>query len=235
MMGFNSGSEGTPILRKETHIAEFPALTQEDLEQIEKVYSNLQNILDFRIPEFKAYAGIAQEIGQGTIHNSPVTASQLEYAMAMTRSPLLAAMIHSPFGRKDFEVAKLVENKIMLGMKILDLGSGSWPVFARCCRCMGADVWTVDKETVTSEYEERIFPKEQQQIEHERHIQIDLNDPSAVEVIQGKTGGGFNLVTEGNLGADEFHEGKSIAIQLLKLGGVYYDPSSARGAVLKER
>jgi hypothetical protein len=225
--------EGASISKKEAYVAGFPVLTPEALKEIEKLSAGLNEVLAFRIPEFQAYTGNGQDVGQGSIYNSPVTAAQLEYALAMTNAPLLAGMIRSPLGRKGFEIKRLIDEQIMSGMKLLDLGSGPVPVFARCCRYMGADVWTVDKEAVTSHYEEIFFPKEQQQIEHDRHIQVNLAEPFAVRVIQERTHGGFNLVTEANLDADGFRKTGEMAMELLTSGGVYFHPPFA-APILKQ-
>ena len=107
-------------------------------------------------------------------------------------------------------------------MKILDLGSSRYPYFARCCRTMGADVWTVDMDSIPEFYHRKSpIPEEAKKLEIEKHIQLNLNDPRAADIIMKKTGGNFNLVTESNLGADGFSKGRDIAWPLIKKGGIY--------------
>jgi len=140
----------------------------------------------------------------------------------------------SPESKKQFEkfetgVKNLIENQVMKGLKILDLGCGSKPTFARAARAAGADVYTVDIFGADGfEYDDRkeIDP-EIIRYEIKKHIKLDLNDPNAVKILQERTGGNFDLVTEANLhtgGATAaFHEGKKIAWPLLKPGGIHFD------------
>jgi len=121
--------------------------------------------------------------------------------------------------------------QVLSGMKMLDLGCG-FPIFARASRRLGADVYTVDVASAdTFEYDEQFFSAEDRALEVSRHIQLDLNDETAVETLLRATGGGFDLVTEAYLEAGWFHEGRSvschsgkkIAMGLLKKGGVHFN------------
>jgi hypothetical protein len=74
-------------------------------------------------------------------------------------------------------------------------------------------------------------------LEKERHLVLDLSDPSAFQMIQDATQGNFNLATEANLPAgwaraEGFYGGKKLGMQLLKKGGVYYN-CDERDATLK--
>jgi hypothetical protein len=122
----------------------FPELTEEDLWEIRKMRSELDKALGDYIRGFEAYTGVNEIVGQHSVFNGPITAGQLKYALAMTRSPILRELIENGGRRGEIDASVLVENKIMAGMKMLDLGSGPEPVLARCCRSTGADAWTAD-------------------------------------------------------------------------------------------
>lgn len=141
---------------------EFPPLTEKDLEEIRILNEKLQKVFEWKGARgFTKYTGIGVDVGSDDIYlyyNSKVTARQLLSAIALTRNPILEQMIKPRFNYKEFDARILVENKIMAGMKILDLGCGPKPVFARCCRAMGADVWTVDQIPVSDlEFESKFF------------------------------------------------------------------------------
>lgn len=209
-------------------VVEFLPITPEDLEQIKKLRAGIWRKFKGVLPGFKKYTGIEKDIGVSTVYNTPVTAGQLMFALAMTRHPLLYQMIQNQDVNKDnFNAEELVENKIMRGMKILDLGSSDRPIFARCCRYMGADVWTVDIDTIEEHrfgISNQLLTPEIKKLEIERHISLDLlRSDEAVDKINQLTGGNFNLVTEAHLRTDGVKTGKSIGLALLKKGGVYYE------------
>ena len=229
--------ENTPVV---VNVPEFPPLTKNDIEEIKDLAEKLRMV---SIPGFEEYTGKGQTIGNGDIvYNSIITLNQFVCALAMTRHPLLREAIRQEpsLSQRNFLNAEiLIKEKIMSGMKILDLGSGSLPVFARCCRTMGADIWTVDKNPISGfswnkNEEVKKLPIEQINAESEKHIILDLNDPEAVKIIEQKTGGNFNLVTEAGLIPSGFLKGGEIALPLLKIGGVYYNSKKFSDAVLKE-
>lgn len=232
-----SGIPRIPVIKDKTEgeasSKEFASLTKEDLGKIEDLYYNLKNKFPEEIPGLELYTGIYSNVGEGNIfYNSHMTLDQLQYALAMTRHPVIKEIAKPGFDKSKFDAKILVENKVMAGMKILDLGCGPYPVFARCCRAMGADVWTVDLRPVGELYfEEKLFTEEQRDLEVQRHIQIDLSSELAPRTIKDKSGGDFNLAAEVQLRGDEFFEGKNIGMVLLKKGGVYYE---AFGQELKE-
>lgn len=206
---------------------EFPPLNEEDVKEIWNLYIKIYKFYE-KIYNIEPYTG-QESMGkeEDIYYNSELTLFQIGYALAMTRNQLLKKIEQSESNQK-LDARELVENKIMAGMKILDLGCGPYPAFARFCRAMGADVWTVDKDNIRaiSDYCKKVFTQEQLDFEKERHIQIDLNNKQAVDIIKEKSGGDFNLITEANLSADNFNRGESVAIPLLKKGGVYYDTAT---------
>jgi len=224
-------------------VVEFPPLKKEDLEEIRNLFLSLYvKFFDKEVLGFEEYTGIDKAVGAGGIcYNSMVTLWQLEYAIALTRHPIIKNMVkeiyENKFDMSKFDAKALVENKIMTGIKILDLGCGSRPVFARCCSAMGADVWTVDKDPI--QYlpsQEKSFTLKQKDLEIGKHIQLNLNNSEAVKIITERSLGDFNLVTQANLIADGFDSSKikAIALSLLKKGGVYQDSVYDPKGILKE-
>ncbi len=228
---------------------EFPELDERSLKEVLSLCDEITNLLGRYIVGFGAYTGskFDQCIGQHTIYNGVITAQQLEFAMAMTRSPVLVEMISNKIKGEALADA-LVQNKIMNGMKVLDLGSGPTPTFARCCRAMGADAWTVDVLPITKDEDEMLFSRERAAEELAHHLVLNLEPdreetdpprPPAIQVIQGVSGGDFNLVTECNLetagspSGATFYGGYKIGMELLRKGGVYYHANLMK-AILKE-
>jgi len=206
-----------------------------DTEQLMKAYRVLEpKLCEYgRIPAFgEEYTGVGK-LGQSTIFNSPMTTDQIIFAMLLGGHPLVLELLEKEFGWKDFDPAPLREARVLAGMKILDLGCGIKPLFARVARKLGADVYTVD--VIPADCFPDYFlshSKKDKQDEIAKHIQLDLNGDGAVEEIKKRSGGGFDLVTESqlHLGAswDKFggrvtcNYGKPIAMQLLKTGGYHF-------------
>src|SRR3989344_7379343 len=165
---------------------EFPALTKEDLEEIEDLYYKLQKSFSGEIPGLELFTGTGENVGKGNIiYNSFMTLHQFYYALAITRHSLIKEIAKPEFDRSNFDAKVLVESKILAGIKILDLGCGINPVFARCCRALGADVWTVDLRPAKDFYfKEELFSKEQRDLGIQKHIQIDLSNGLAPRIIK---------------------------------------------------
>ena len=224
-----------------TPLVEFPPLTKEDLIEIDRLYAELlKKFWHGKISGFESYTGVEEAIGMGNeFFNSGVTWRQFLYALAMTRNSLIREIGEAEFDVLKFNAKTLIENQIMAGMKILDLGSGPKPVFARCCRAMGADVWTVDKE---SDFKNRrsLLSRELWDLEDRKHIKLELTDINmgqrAVFFIQKKSKGNFNLVTEANLISGGLENGRVIAMPLLRKGGIYrgFGPRTDPKPQLKE-
>lgn len=223
----SSGALGPKKITKEVVSSSetFPSITQHILKEIRNL--NLDLLGKFHnLPGFEEYTGTGEPVGGGgKIYNSVITATQLRFAISMSRHALLYEIVKNPAITTTTHIAKeLIENQILKGMKVLDLGSSADPIFARCLRQMGADVWTVDKEPITQISERITLPEPYRTLEVTQHIAINLNDPEAIQKILESTGGNFNLATEANLWTDGFCGGREISMKLLKPGGVYYDP-----------
>lgn len=177
-------------------------------------------------------------VGAGEIDNTPYTTKQITFAIALSNHPLVHEIIkRKDIEPKNFDGEMLVNNKILKGLKILDLGCGIRPVFARVARYLGADVYTVNVESSADfDFKSENFLEEYRGLEIDHHLQIDLNEEDAAKKILDLTNGGFDLVTEAQLKRispitrpykDEsffsFSRGHNIARDLLKLDGVYYN------------
>ncbi|MBI3888833.1 class I SAM-dependent methyltransferase [Candidatus Nomurabacteria bacterium] len=183
------------------------------------------------------YTLVGNPVGFSSRENSPMASIQLEFALAMSMNPKvkdLAALLKPERNRSEIELEmkKVIESRVLSGMKFLDLGCGCSPTFARVARAAGADVYTVD---IVGSDEFEYFNKvgiDPNVLEKEviKHIQLDLNNPNAQETINKLTGGNFDLVTSAHLQSGcagyAFHKGKEIAYPLLKSGGIYFDANA---------
>lgn len=200
------------------------------------------------------------DIGVETMYNSPHQGSQMVMALAMSHDPRIEQILHAEVAPV-FNVRGPIKNflekwgGVLNGLKIIDLGCGFTPSFARAARELGAEVYTVDVipadkfdnyHTVNSFSNEPI-PKETEKMNVARkfHIQIDLAQPNALEKIIEVTGGDFDLVTEAHLPTGVSHEKEVTGIdgelvfafspdeefysKLLKQGGIYFSPTSSAG------
>ena len=218
-----------------TKPVEFPPITKEDLEEIRKLSFGLINKLTFRDKNdnikvkpilFSRHTGLDEPVGGGDsiYYNTIMTCYQFLFALAMTRHPFVKKMIAPEFNPSESDIENLVEKKIMSGIKILDMGCGPKPTFARCCRVLGAEVWTVDNES-DFRYYRPTLPKDQCDLEDQMHIELDLVNVQAVDIIRKRSMGDFNLITEANLYLKSPSvarvQSKDIAMPLLKKGGVH--------------
>ncbi|MEK9181421.1 MAG: hypothetical protein AAB786_00130 [Patescibacteria group bacterium] len=206
--------------------AEFSPITKEDLVEIHSLNTRLFIFFQGEIPGIKLFTGTGDTVGTENIfYNSRITFYQLLWAMAITKHPLIKEIVKPKYDKSKFDAKILVEQQIMAGMKILDLGCGPIPVFARCARAMGADVWTVDlKSAEEFSFNENSFTLKQRALEIQKHIQLDLKSAEAINIIRQRSLGNFNLVTEANLdyideSAFSGFEGINV-LPLLKRGGV---------------
>jgi len=205
---------------------------------VERFTFGLQYELKFG-SEFTGIEGV--DLGESTVINSPFTRAQLAAAIYLKVDKELLEKIkdHSQEINKD----EWIRNKILKGLKILDLGCGPEPTFARSARRLGADVYTVDVLPVSEfgcgiwkgkeegwQKECDFFPEELQELEKMKHIQLDLRSKDALAKIIEKTGGNFDLVTSAHLASGYEYQGKEIyppcdieeqAMKLLRIGGLF--------------
>lgn len=182
----------------------------DDLRTIPKVIEGFEDIL-------------GEPLGEGLYDNHSGGTSQLVFAIAISQSPSTMEIVRDTgLMTPSAIVQRLREAKVLSGMKIIDLGSGS-ASFAVAAKALGAKVYTVDAH--------ELMPKRESQLDG--HIVINLGSHEAINQIIAETGGEFDLVTENIIGEgrrdvrlipkDKFKVtiGK-IADALLKKGGYLY-------------
>lgn len=198
----------------------------------EKVVHLFSGIYSFE----QEYTGLSTSLGTGRCENTPLAAYQMCAALAMTVHPVIDKMVYDKaLTAATFNATPLRDAQVLKGKKILDLGCGRQPTFARCSRVLGAEVYTVDiisaAEFEWCKYEPEYSESEKaRELEHTHHLGIDLNNIDALEEIIGFSGGDFDLVTEAHLKTGAIYCGreyrfwdfKTIAMLLLREGGVLY-------------
>ena len=201
----------------------------EDLKSLEKRICEVQNyITNGRV----ASAEIPKEhpwnlsgkstLGGETYLNTSLSLSQFCMALIMSRHPLIESLNASSKGF-NFEkyFLELEKQQILSGLKLLDIGCGSQPVFARMSRALGASVFTVDRIGADKLYviDSKKNSKEQV-VEQESHIQVDMHSENATKVIKERSGGDFNLVSACLF--DGLSVSNKEAGELLQVGGILH-------------
>ena len=202
-------------------------------EQREKIHSRISSGWGM-IPGFRNYTGVGV-LGKSTMHNSPMAAKQLELALVLSKHELIQRLMEDDtVGFGSFQAEPLIQARILQGMRLLDLGCGYMPTFARCARALGSEAYTVDvipAEDLQFYNFDDYFTQKERDTEVGNHIQTDLNDPKALEKIVNASGGNFDLITSAHLHTGGFYKDKEyfpggslrgIVKNLLKDGGVYY-------------
>lgn len=198
------------------------------------------------------YTLMKRKFGSSTQENTPLAVSQLLFALALTQHHLLEKISdieldQLPLKKSREKFKELVDNKVLNKIKILDLGCGPQPTFARIGRALGADIHTADilgSEDFEYADKDNVDP---QIIEAEvkNHIKVDLNSEEAIKIIEDNTGGNFDLITEAHLktgGSSKglpywiraCERGKKIGLPLLKQGGIYFDSHEPDRPTIKE-
>lgn len=187
------------------------------------------------IKAFTGYTGVCNPLGYSTCYNSPASAKQLEFALVLSGHPLVQELIEdNSITPWNFNAEPLIDAKVLRGMKILDLGCGYEPTFARCARSLGGEVYTLDvipaNELNFYNDFEKGFTQRDRDVELEKHIEANLNHPNILGTIIKKAGKEFTLVTSAHLESGGGYNGKEfyppynteeIAMSLLKPRGVY--------------
>jgi len=183
-------------------------------------------------------------IGRSSTDNTPNQIDELAFALSLSQHPEIERMLsdpelkditYSPFSceipsKLDSLAKRLQESAVLNGKRILDLGCGYEPAFADCSRRLGADrVYTVD--IVPSE---KLWVRSDKQKEVvEDHIQLDLRDPNAYDILRERTGANFDLVASSSIHemsefADFAGRGappaylNDLALALAKEDGIYF-------------
>jgi len=190
------------------------------------------------------YTGVGEVMGFGDYFNTAIAGHNLTFAMAMTQHPLLYEIVEDgSISHENFPFDRLVEARILEGYKVLDLGCGKKPTFARVIRQLGAETWTIDM-LEARQFSRSGFDPRQKAIEEEYHIVLDINDQNAIDRVVDRTGNDLDLVAvailstvpgEGMRYFSPYEEKiRKLAMSVLKIGGVYlHDTSWLNGAELK--
>jgi len=197
--------------------------------------------------------------GQWAIYNTHLSERQLLFLLAAVADSVSGEVLDSlknrskwanalSYEEKEDFVKEVEQKQPFVGLKVLDLGCGKWPVLARVMRKLGATVYTADqisKEYIAKRYIhnlEKREPKESEEreikTEQASHIQVNLSDRDAVKKIEEIAGVNFDYVTESNLDTDFDYEkygapgamgttaGSGLASKLLRKGGIYFNAST---------
>lgn len=130
------------------------------------------------------YTGVGAHLGVATVENSPLAADQMEWVLALSRHPLVEDLIRDKsINAGNFNVEPLAKAQVLRGLRILDLGCGTMPTFARCCRRLGAVVYTVDFCTINFGLATDAFKGHSdlspldRYLEERDHLGLDLGSP----------------------------------------------------------
>lgn len=240
---------------------------REKIEKLKHRYLKIAKAIGAgQYPEDPAYHGeishgalqilAGKSIGTSTVYNSPFQSAQLIIALAMSRDARIEEIVQQENPGPVFKIGtreKFLEKwgGVLNGLKIIDIGCGYEPTFARASRGLGAEVFTVD--IIPASQFENFHPKrydgENDAVEiadHELakkfHIQMDLDDEDALQKILEITGGEFDYATEAHSGTGvphgyiegedgniinsrkiyRFRPGKDFYNPLLKKDGVFF-------------
>ncbi len=178
------------------------------------------------------FTGIGENIGEGLFYNTSASAFALMRTLSILKPAEVTAILQDETMDEDI-VRRFVEKKLLLGQKIMDLGCGRAPGYASCVRAMGAEAYTADVQPFIR------FPYADMKL---RHTEVDLTDPSALELLLANTGGNFDFVGESIIGkGPDFIHGsipskeqlEPIAYSLLCLGGKYYSAGTPNSYFVK--
>ncbi|MEK7106844.1 MAG: hypothetical protein AAB899_01485 [Patescibacteria group bacterium] len=164
---------------------------------------------------------LPEPLGAGEYENTFLTILQLAFVLSI--SPVAAQLTQTNLSERPKDVIqKWRDQKVLRGLRIIDLGSGRIPSFAIVAHALGAQSYTVDAEGIDSIAKEKI----------DGHIVTDLSMKGAVAILKKATGGNFDLVTEHIIGpipeakvhmyAPYPNEIIDMAKELLKTGGYLY-------------
>lgn len=198
-----------------------------DLARIRATYVKLaKRLLDVegryrQLIGFEGHTGFdsRRQMGHGSTENTPFAVDQLLIVLSLIQHPELERFIRDiperDFGldpssgpeldRRALVVERLellVRAAILEGVKILDGGCGRMPTFARVCRALGADTYTIDTEGSDKFLFGDVFDGDARELEVVKHIQVNLRDEDAFRRILDASGGNFDLVTDAHLNTD---------------------------------
>lgn len=160
-----------------------------------------------------------ESIGTETEHNSLYQSAQLIMALALSHDPRIEEVVQQEKPGPVFKIgilSKFLEKwgGVLNGIKIIDIGCGYLPIFARASRGLGAEVYTADiipasqfQNFQPSGYNDKRDERElaDHELANKFHIQIDLDDKDALQKILDTTGGEFDFATEAHSSSGATH------------------------------
>ncbi len=135
--------------------------------------------------------------GTGFFYNTPASVSQLVVALAVAPNPEIRELAsNSMLFPSLASLAKAMRvKKVLKNFKLLDLGCGIVPGFAMVAKTLGAEVHTVDGESLGSGQAKLV----------DTHTVVDLCSPEAIPAIKANTGGQFDFISECIIGSVPGH------------------------------
>ena len=184
------------------------------------------------IPGLENYTGTKKTLGRNTYLVFPYAARQLLFLFAEKGFHPSSHLI----GANETAVADYIHvlkrKKALSGLKVIDLGCGILPAFARCAREFGAEVYTVDVLAAEMLVQDYLPDQRSKTLERESHIRADLNRRESIEYILERSDGPFDVATSAKLDACSDNSGElifapenvwGIAWSLLKPKKTYYN------------
>lgn len=162
-----------------------------------------------------------EPLGSGRFVNTFGTIKQLAFAISMVSVAEQLARDNQHESPHNI-IKNCREQRVLSGLRIIDLGSGNTPSFAIAAHVLGAKVYTADVINLDPAIKAKI----------DGHIVVDLSQANALSVLKEATGSNFDLVTENintlipgsNVRVDVPYSGNIIMLAegLLKVGGYLY-------------
>ena len=219
-------------------------------------------------PAFTPYTGVDEPLGNSSVYNSMLAAYQLAFTLGSSDHPLVkrlqqfprhAFMEETESGIADRQfvvneiqatVEKMVREKIFGDKKILDIGCGQQPTYARCVRELGADVYTIDARTDADKFVKApSFSDITSEVEKAQHLKVHMGRTDIADIITQHFGDNFDIITSAHIDTDWniFAELKTkythlyqTAASIIKPSGWYFplpsyrrEHDSARGSTLQ--
>ena len=185
----------------------------------------------FVFPESQRMTCSGFPLGYGSTNNMYSTVHQIFSAFAISGHPLVDGRISDGTFFDEKSIKRFIDQKVLEGLKVLDLGCGTWPVFARAVRVFGGTAYTVDLKESSEFYygPEHEYRSGYGQIERAHHLAQDLTSESIVEKILELSRGNFDLVSwcfvipnSSRVREPTLETLKDVSLQVLKEGGLVF-------------
>lgn len=167
-------------------------------------------------------------IGQGSYYNTNMSVGQLSTVLAVCGHPIIDDILRWKKDEPD-SIDKIIDAQVLDWLKILDIGCGLKPIFARYSRALGATVFTLDKESSESFKTNEECDQSKRDEEKEHHIELNIHNNSSPEVVYQRTRGNFDYITSAAIFEDWWMQtlsGMKIIQKNIKSGGLFYNHRS---------